>query len=64
MSSRALLKRVEPVGVVALLLEPAVEGLDEGVLGRFARADEVEVHAAVVGPAVERFEMKAGPLST
>ena len=40
----------EPVQVQAVGSELAVEALDEGVLGRLARLDEVQLHAGSPGP--------------
>src|SRR3989442_5324500 len=39
--------------VQALVSEPAVEALDEGVLNGLARLDEVQPHAPLVGPLVQ-----------
>src|SRR5262249_41939793 len=51
----------EPVLVETLVSESAVEALNEGVLDRLPRADEVELDAPAVGPGVERpaSELKA-----
>ena len=51
----------EPVRVQAFGAELAVEGLDEGVVGRFARPREVEDDAALIGPQIEiaRHELAA-----
>lgn len=46
-------KGQEPVLVQAFGSEAAVERLDEGVVGRFTRAREVQGHAFGVGPEVE-----------
>lgn len=45
-------KGQEPVLVKAFSAEPAVERLNEGVVGRLARAREVEDHPALIGPEV------------
>ncbi len=44
----------EPMGVEALVPEAAVERLDEGIVGRLAGATEVQDHAVLVGPSIER----------
>ena len=44
---------VEDVRVQALVAHLAVEGLHEGVLDGFARFDEVQLDAALVGPLVQ-----------
>jgi len=43
-----ILQREEDLDVQALVPEPAVERLDEGVLDRLARADKVELDAVRV----------------
>ena len=40
--------------VQALVAQAPVEGLDEGVFHGFARPNEVELHAALIGPVFER----------
>ena len=44
----------KPMSVQTLVAELAVEALDEAVLDRLARTDEVELDASAVGPSVER----------
>ena len=44
----------KPVLVQALVPEPAVERLDEGVVHGLARTTELELHAVLMGPGVER----------
>ncbi len=44
----------EPVLVQALVSEPAVEALDEGVLDRLAGLDEAQSDAPFIGPLVKR----------
>jgi hypothetical protein len=48
-----ILERDELMHVQALLTQAPVEGLDVGILHRFARMDEVEGDAAVVRPVFE-----------
>lgn len=43
----------ELVQVEALIAQPAVDALDEGVLHRLARLDEAQHYPALVGPPVE-----------
>ena len=50
----------EPVLVQALLLSPSVERLGIGIVARFARPDEVELHLVPVRPAIERPRGKFG----
>jgi hypothetical protein len=47
-----IFKAHEPVRVQALRPEPAIERLDEGVVGRFARTREVLYHVVGIGPKV------------
>ncbi len=47
-----VVERDEDLFVEALLAEPAVEALDEGVLDRSARLDELQLHPALVGPLI------------
>lgn len=42
--------------------KPAVEALDEGILRRFARLDQLELHAVLVGPLVQCLAGKFWPL--
>ena len=42
-----------PVGVRTLIAKPAVEALDEGILHRAARRDEVDVNALRKGLSVK-----------
>ena len=44
----------KPVGIQAFVAELAIEAFDEAVLDRLARADEVELDAAPVGPGIQR----------
>lgn len=53
-----MLERRELVHVQALIAQTAVEGFDEPVLGRFARTDEVELHAAAVASLIESLRCK------
>ena len=48
-----IVQRQEPVGVQALVAQAAVEALDERIIGRLARAAEVERYAVLIGPAVQ-----------
>jgi hypothetical protein len=43
----------EPVRVQALIAKPSIERLHEGVVGRLARAAEVQRDGVLIGPAVE-----------
>src|SRR5438445_7344092 len=47
----------KPMLVQALVSEPAVEALDEGVLNGLARLDEVQPHAPLIGPLVQAPEL-------
>ena len=49
----SVLATVEPVGVQALVAKPAVETLHEGVVDRFGRAAEVQMHAVRVSPLIK-----------
>ena len=51
--SPGIVKAHEPVGVEAFGAELAVEGFDEGIVGRLAGAGEVEDDALVIGPQIE-----------
>jgi hypothetical protein len=42
------------MGVQTFVPEPPVEAFDEGVIGRLARPGEVQDHAILVGPTIER----------
>src|SRR3954469_2632165 len=44
---------IEVVVIEALIAEFAVEALDICILGWFACSDQLQIHAALVGPAVE-----------
>jgi len=46
--------RGELVDVQALVAEPPVEGLDEGIFDRFPGANKIELHTAGEGPAFQR----------
>jgi hypothetical protein len=46
--------RRELVHVQALIAEPSVERLDEGVFHWFAWSNEIALHAALIGPVLER----------
>ncbi|MBG6203045.1 hypothetical protein IWQ48_004202 [Labrenzia sp. EL_13] len=46
-------KAQEPVRIQALGPEPAVEGLNEGVVRRFSRPGEVKRDASSIGPQIE-----------
>src|SRR5687768_3741057 len=48
-----MLDRCEFVDVQALVAQPTIEGLDEPVLGRFARTDEVELYPAAIAPLIK-----------
>jgi hypothetical protein len=48
-----VVERDEDVFVKAFLAQPAVEALDKGVLDRLTRLDELQFHAALVGPLIE-----------
>src|SRR5574343_1440464 len=43
----------KPMVVKTLIPEPAVEALDERILRRFARLDQLELHTVLVGPLVQ-----------
>lgn len=45
-------QREELIVVEAFLTQPPVEALNERILVRLARPDEVELHAVAVGPGV------------
>ena len=47
-----LIERGEPVLIQALLPQPAVEALDERIIGGLARAAEFQLHSVAVGPLV------------
>jgi hypothetical protein len=49
-----VVERNEEVLIEAFVAQPSVEALDESVLNRFARFDELDPHPALVGPLVER----------
>ena len=40
--------------VQALVPKPAVEGLDEGIVGRLSGTGEVQRHLVHIGPLIER----------
>lgn len=44
----------EPVLVQAFLAISSVETFDIGVLGRFAGIDEIQLHAVIIGPSIQR----------
>src|SRR5258707_173230 len=44
----------KPVGIEALVSKLAVEAFDVAVLGRLAWPDEVQLHAPLEGPGIER----------
>ena len=48
-----VVKGHEPVGVQAFGAETAIEGFDEGIVGRLARPGEVESDAVGVSPEIE-----------
>src|SRR5271170_2341927 len=50
----SLRKRSKPVLVEALVAKLAVETLHIGVLRRFARLDQPQLDAALIGPLIER----------
>ena len=52
----------KPMVVQALIPEPAVEALDERILRRFARLDQLELHAMLAGPLVQCLAGKFRPL--
>src|SRR5436309_1955218 len=54
-------QRQEPVRVQALVAQAAVERLDQCVVGRLARAREVQRDTVLVGPAVEGFRDELRP---
>lgn len=41
------------MGVQALVAQPAVEALDDRIIGRLARTAEVERYAVLIDPAVQ-----------
>ena len=47
-----VVERDEDVFVQTFLSQAAVEALDEGILDRLARLDELQLHAALVGPLI------------
>ena len=51
---RRVCEVVEVVIIGAFIAELTVETLDVGVLRRFIRRDQFQIHAAAVGPAVKR----------
>ena len=51
--SPGIVKAHEPVGVEAFAAELAVEGFDEGIIGRLAGAGEVEDDTLLIGPQIE-----------
>ena len=57
-----VLERGEPVFVEALVAELAVEAFDVGVLRRFARLDQHQLHAVGLRPLVERPAGELGAL--
>ncbi len=52
----------EPVQVQAFFTKPAIETFDIGVLSRLARIDKVELHAVIIGPAIERTTSEFRPV--
>ena len=46
--------RRELVDVQTLVSEPSVKRFDEGIFHGFARANEIQLHAALIGPVFER----------
>lgn len=52
----------EPVLVQALVPKAPVEALDEGVLGRFPRLDQLQLHIVLAGPLVQRPPRELGTL--
>ena len=50
-----IFERHEPVGVEALVPETPIEGFDEGVIGRFPRAREVQCYPILIRPLIERY---------
>ena len=52
----------KPMVVQALIPEPAVEALNERILCRFARLDQLELHAMLVGPLVQCLAGEFRPL--
>src|SRR5216683_7166288 len=57
-----IVERDEDLLVQSLLAQPAVEALDEGVLDRFSRLDELQLNAALVGPLIEYAAGKFRPV--
>jgi len=55
-------QRQEPMCVEALIPQTLAERLDEGVVGRLAGSRQVERDPALIGPAVECFRDKLGPI--
>ncbi len=55
-------QRYEPMVVQALVPELAIEALDEGILRRAARRDELQVHAVAIRPLIERAAGELRPL--
>lgn len=51
--SPGIVKAHEPVGTQSFAAELAVEGFDEGIIGRLAGAGEVEDDALMIGPQIE-----------
>lgn len=49
--------------IQALIAELSVEALDEGILHRLPRRDEVEQYPVAIGPASSAFPASSGPLS-
>ncbi len=52
----------EPVLIQALLAQPSVEALDEGVLYRLARPDELELHTPQMRPLIQGPARKLRPV--
>lgn len=48
-------QRQKLMGVQAFVAAPAIEGLHEGVVGRFAKPREVKRYAVFMSPAIQRF---------
>ena len=53
----------EPVLVQAFIPETAIETLDVRILGRFARIDEIQLDAVIIGPSIQRSQSNASSAS-
>lgn len=54
--------RIEPVDVEAFIPKGSVERLDEGVVGGLARPAEVDPHAVMISPEIDKVAGKLGAI--